>query len=41
MSKEGDMQALISLIRTTNSDQLCLVKSSKKPHIFPAGETVH
>ena len=41
MSKSGDMQALISLIRTTNSDELCLVKSTKKPHIVPAGETVH
>ena len=41
MSKSGDMQALISLIRTTNSDELCLVKSTKKPHIVLAGETVH
>ena len=41
MSKSGDMQALISLIRTTNSDELCPVKSTKTPHIVPAGETVH
>ena len=40
-SKSGDMQALISLIRTTNSDELRLVKSAKKPHIVLAGETVH
>ena len=40
-SKSGDIQALISLIRTTNSDELCLVKSTKKPHTVPAGETVH
>ena len=40
MSECGDVQALISLIRTTNSDELCQVKSSKKPHIVPAGETV-
>ena len=41
MNKSGEMQALISLIRTTNSDELCLVKSTKRPHIVPAGETVH
>ena len=41
VSKSGDLQALISLIRTTNSDELCLVKSTKKPHTVPAGETVH
>ena len=41
MSTSGDMQALISLISTTKSDELCLVKSTKKPHIVPAGETVH
>ena len=39
--KSGDLQALISLIRTTNSGELCLVKSTKKPHTVPAGETVH
>ena len=32
---------MTSLIRTTNSDELCLVKSTKKPHIVPARETVH
>ena len=41
VSKSGDLQALISLIRTTNSGELCLVKSTKKPHTVPAGETVH
>ena len=40
-SKSGDMQALISLMCTTDSDELCLVKSTKKPHILPAGETGH
>ena len=34
-------QVLISLIRTSNSDELCQVKSSKKPQILPAGQTVH
>ena len=32
---------MISLIRTPNSDELCLVKSTKKPHTVPAGENVH
>ena len=41
MSESGDIQTLISLIRRTNSDELCLVKSTKKPHTVPAGETVH
>ena len=40
-SKCGGMQALISLIRSSNSEELSLVKSTKKPHIVPAGETVH
>ena len=35
------VQALICLIRTTNPGELCLVKSTKKPHTVPAGETVH
>ena len=39
-SRDSDMQALISIIRATNSDELCLVKSTKKPHIVPAGQTV-
>ena len=34
-SRDGDLQALISIIRATNSDELCLVKSSKKIHIVP------
>ena len=34
-SRNSDMQALISTIRTTNSDELCLVKSTKKPYIVP------
>ena len=41
LSKSGDTQVLISLIRTTNSDELCQVKSTKKPQIVPAGQTVH
>ncbi|CAH3182832.1 unnamed protein product [Porites lobata] len=41
LSKSGDTQVLISLIRTSNSDELCQVKSSKKPQILPAGQTVH
>ncbi|CAH3139736.1 unnamed protein product, partial [Porites lobata] len=41
LSKSGDTQVLISLIRTSNSDELCQVKSSKKPQIVPAGQTVH
>ncbi|KAL9983137.1 hypothetical protein ACROYT_G005269 [Oculina patagonica] len=41
LSKGGDMQALISLIRTTNSDDFCVVKSTKKAHVLPAGQTVH
>ena len=40
-SRDSDMQALISIIRATNSDELCLVKSTKKPHIVPAGQTVY
>ena len=40
-SQFGDTQALISLFRTTNSEELCLVKSTKKPHIVPSGKTVH
>lgn len=40
LSKGGDMQALISLIRTTNSDDFCVVKSTKKTHVVPAGQTV-
>ena len=39
-SKSGDMQALISPIRSTNSEEFCLVKSTKKPHIAPSGVTV-
>ncbi|KAK2559551.1 hypothetical protein P5673_018201 [Acropora cervicornis] len=38
--RNSDMQALISIIRATNSDELCLVKSTKKPYIVPAGQTV-
>ena len=41
LSKSGDRQVLISLIRTSNFDQLCRVKSSKKPQILPVGQTVH
>lgn len=41
LSKSSDTQVLISLIRTSNSDELCQVKSSKKPQILPAGQTVH
>ena len=41
LRKSGDTQVLISLIRTSNSDELCQVKSSKKPQILPAGQTVH
>ena len=37
LSKSGDRQVLISLIRTSNFDQLCRVKSSKKPQILPVG----
>ena len=39
-SRNSDMQALISIIRATNSDELCLVKAIKKPYIIPAGQTV-
>ena len=39
-SRDSDMQALIGIIRATNSDDLCLVKSTKKSHIVPAGKTV-
>ena len=39
-SRDNDIQALISIIRATNSDELCLVKSTKKAHIVPAGQTV-
>ncbi len=41
LSEGGDMQALVSLIRTTNSNDICVVKSTKKAHIAPAGQTVH
>ena len=41
MSKSGDIQALLSVRSTLNADELCLVKSTKKPHTVPAGETVH
>ena len=41
LGESGDMQALISCIRTTNSDELCQVKSSKKSNIVPAGQTIH
>ena len=40
-SKGGDMQALISLIYTTNSDVFCMVKLTKKAHVVPAEQTVH
>jgi len=40
-SRDSDIQALISIIHATNSDELCLVKSTKKAHIVPAGQTVH
>ena len=40
LSKDGDMQALISLICTTNSDDFCVVKPTKKAHVVPAGQTV-
>jgi len=39
-SRDSDIQALISIIRATNSDELCLVKSTKKAYIVPAGQTV-
>ena len=39
-SRNSDMQDLISIIRATNSDELCLVKSTKMPNIVPAGQTV-
>ena len=38
--RNSDVQALISIICATNSDELCLVKSTKKPYIVPAGQTV-
>ena len=41
LTKSGDTQILISLIRTSNSDEFCQVKSSKRPQILPAGQTVH
>ena len=31
---------MIGIIRANNSDDLCLVKSTKKSHIVPAGQTV-
>ena len=37
LSKSGETQVLISLIRTSNFDELYQVKSSKKPQILPAG----
>ena len=39
-SRDSDIQALIGIIRATNSDDLWLVKSTKKSHIVPAGQTV-
>ena len=39
-SRDSDMQALISIIRATNSDELCFVKSAKKAHTIPAGQTL-
>ena len=39
-SIDRDIQALIGIIRATNSDDLCLVISTKKSHIDPAGQTV-
>ena len=38
-SRDSDIQALISIMRATNSDDRCLVKSIKKPHIVPAEQT--
>lgn len=39
-SRDSDKQALISIIRATNSDELCFVKSAKKAHTIPAGQTI-
>ena len=39
-SRDSDIQALIGIIRATNSDDLCMVKPTKKSHIVPAGQTV-
>ena len=39
-SRDSDIQALISIIRATNSDELCFVKSAKKAHTIPAGQTI-
>jgi len=39
-SKDSDIRALMSIIHATNSDELCLVKSTKKLHVVPAGQTV-
>lgn len=39
-SRDSDTQALISIIRATNSDELCFVKSAKKAHTIPAGQTI-
>ena len=40
-SRDSDIQALIGIIRANDSGDLCLVKSTKKSHIVPAGQTVH
>lgn len=40
LSKDDDMQALKSLICTSNSDDFCVVKSTKKAHVVPVGQTV-
>ena len=39
-SRDSDIQALIGIIRANDSGDLCLVKSTKKSHIVPAGQTV-
>lgn len=40
LSKNSDIPALVNLIRTKDSNELCLVKSAKKTHMIPAGQTV-
>ena len=39
-SRDSDIQALIGIIRANDSGDLCLVKSTKKSRIVPAGQTV-
>ena len=39
-SQSDTIPALINLIRAADTDELCLVRSTKKANFIPAGETV-